>query len=271
MTSTVGTVYFMGSDKYGYLIYIITPTHISLQKSLTYFHLPDFVPSTPQFRMSCDCQIMSPPTIDYWIPSLYPVVNICAGPELRQILSKACRCTTDQLKQELCTISPTSTDKYAWAMDAWITRLNVIRSGLGTFIALMGECGTSTATQCHSHTMTPSTSGDTTAKGTTLEEQAGPTKASIKDCLERDQYECLITGSKFSNGPDTKVVPIIPFALENQPSCRSLDFWKMLEMFYGTEATDTIYTGLTYSSGSIVLRTPLLLTTPYMLCSIVEA
>ena len=40
------------------------------------------------------------------------------------------------------------------------------------------------------------------------------------------------------------VVPIIPFAFANHPRCQDLDFWKMLEIFYCSEAIDAMFAGL---------------------------
>ena len=39
-------------------------------------------------------------------------------------------------------------------------------------------------------------------------------------------------------------MPIIPFAFATHPRFRDLDFWKMLEMFYGSEATDNFFARL---------------------------
>ena len=118
----------------------------------------------------------------------------------------------------------------------WITRLNVIKSGLESFPMLVDGGGITTTIQ----SLTIASPAD----GTTQAQQANPSEASIAACLERDQYECIITGRKLSDGSGQEVVPIIPFAFANHPSCRDLDFWKMLEMFYGSEAIDTVFAGL---------------------------
>ena len=118
----------------------------------------------------------------------------------------------------------------------WITRLNVIKSGLASFPMLIDGGGTSNTTQ--SLAIAPQADVATGAQ------QAGLDPTSVSACLERDQYQCIISGRKVSDGSGTEVVPIIPFAFVNHPCCRGLDFWKMLEMFYGSEAIDRLFAGL---------------------------
>ena len=184
---------------------------------------------------SHDETISSPPT-DSEAEYLYPFVFHHASPELRKILNHTFQSMTPQVKQELLAKLPTGTHEWTQAIDMWITRLNVIRSGLASFPMLIDGGGTSTTTQ--SLAITPP------ADGATQVQQAGPSQTSITACLERDQYECIISGRKVSDGSGEEVVPIIPFAFANHPRCRDLDFWKMLEMFYGSEAIDKVFAGL---------------------------
>ena len=187
--------------------------------------------------MSSHDEIISPQANDWEVQYLlHPFVNHYAGPELREILSHAFQYLTDQLKQDLWAKFSPDTNEGTQAIEMWIARLNVIKSGLGSFPMLIDGGGTSTTMQ--SLTIAPP------ADGTILAQQAGPSQASITACLERDRYQCIITGRKLSDVSGTEVVPIIPFALANHPRCRDLDFWKMLEMFYGSEAIDTVFAGL---------------------------
>ena len=188
-------------------------------------------------NMSSHDEIIPPPATDWEAEHLlYIFVNNSAGPELREILSHAFQYLTDQLKQDLWAKFSPDTNEGTQAIEMWIARLNVIKSGLGSFPMLIDEGGTSATTQ--SLTIAPQ------ADGTILAQQTSPSRASITACLERDQYQCIITGRKLAGGSGTEVVPIIPFALANHPRCRDLDFWKMLEMFYGPEAIDTVFAGL---------------------------
>ena len=202
----------------------------------TDFHQSYLILPTIHIRMTSHDEIISPPTTDYLAPDLYAYVNIHAGQELREILGQTFRSMTPQLRKELFTQAPTDTNECAQAVDIWITRLNVIKSGLASFPMPVDRGEISTTME--SLTIAPPPDGTTQAP------QASPSQASITACLERDQYQCIITGRKFSDGSSTEVVPLIPFAFANHPCCRDMDFWKMLEMFFGSEAIDTLFGGL---------------------------
>ena len=143
---------------------------------------------------------------------------------------------THQLRKELFGKAPTDTNECAQAVGMWIARLNVIKSGLASFPMPVDGGGISTTMESLTIAAPPD--------GTTQAQQASPNQASITACLERDQYQCIITGRKISDGSSTEVVPLIPFAFANHPRCRDLDFWKMLDMFFGPEAIDTLFAGL---------------------------
>ena len=202
--------------------------------------------------MSSHGEIISPQATDRPVPDIYAFMIHYCDPELREILDRIFRLMTHQLKQELLAKLSPGTNEFAQAIEMWITRLNLIKSVLASFPMLIDGGGTSTTTE--PLTIAPPAGGTSTtiepltialpADGTTQVQQAGPSEASITACLERDQYQCIITGRKFSAGSGTEVVPIIPFAFANHPRCRDLDFWKMLEMFYGLEATDKLFAGL---------------------------
>ena len=202
----------------------------------TNFHLSDLTPPTIHIRMSSHDEIISPPPTHRPALFLRPFVMQYAGPELRRILANTRKFMTLQLRQELLAEVPTHTNGSTQAVQMWITRLNIIKSGLESFPMLIDGDGISTTIQ----SLTIASPAD----GTTQAQQANPSEPSIAACLERDQYECIITGRKFSAGSGTEVVPIIPFAFANNPGCRDLDFWKMLEMFYGSETTEKLFAGL---------------------------
>ena len=225
----------MGSCENAYFTFIAL-SNTSLSTILpTDFHLFYLIPPTIHIRMSSHDEILSPPATHRPATYLRPFVNQHAGPELRNIFAHTRRFMTHQLRQELLAEVPTDTNECTPAVQTWIMRLNVIKSGLASFPMLMDGGGTSTATKS---TIAPP------ADGTTQAQQANPSQASITACLERDEYQCIITGRKFSDGSGAEVVPIIPFAFANHPRCRDLDFWKMLEMFYGPEATDKLFARL---------------------------
>ena len=245
MTGTVGTAYFMNSCENAYRYFLFTAlSNTSLSTILpTNFHLSYLTPPTIHIRMSSQDEIISPPATHR--PALYlrPFVNQYAGPELREILAHTRKFLTHQLKQELLAEVPADINECTQAIQMWITRLNVIKSGLESFPMLIDGGGINTTIQ----SLTIASPAD----GITQAQPANPSQASITACLERDQYQCIITGRKFSDGSGTEVVPIIPVAFVNHPGCRDLDFWKMLEMFYGSEATDKLFAGLLEPANSL--------------------
>ena len=202
----------------------------------TDFHQSYLILPTIHIRMTSYDDIIFPPAPYYMAPDLYDYVNLDANEELREILGHSLHSLTHELKQELSTKAPTDTNEIAQAVGIWITRLNVIKSGLASFPMSVDGGGISTTME--SLTIAPP------PDGTTQAQQTSPSQASITACLERDQYQCIITGRKISDGSSTEVVPLIPFAFANHPRCRDLDFWKMLDMFFGPEAIDTLFAGL---------------------------
>ena len=243
MTGTVGTAYFMDSCENAYFMFTAL-RNPSLSPFLpTDFHLSYLTPPTIHIRMSSHDEIISPPPTHRPAFYLRPFVNQYAGPELREILGHTRKFMTHQLRQELLAEVPTDTNESTQAIQMWITRLNIIKSGLESFPMLIDGGGTSTTTQ------SPTIASP--ADGTTQAQQANLSQASIAACLERDQYQCIITGRKFPDRSGTEVVPIIPLAFANHPGCRDLDFWKMLEMFYGLEATDKLFAGLLEPANSL--------------------
>ena len=60
-------------------------------------------------------------------------------------------------------------------------------------------------------------------------------------CRERDQYQCVVTGKKLSDGYDIQVAHVIPYHLAKNSQDRHVEFWKMLELFCGTADTDKMF------------------------------
>ena len=121
--------------------------------------------------MSSQDEIVSSPATDWEAPLLHPFVTHYASPELRNILDHTFQSMTPQLKQELFAKLPTSTRERTKAIDMWITRLDVIKSGLASFPMLIYGGGTNTTTQ--SLIIAPPVDGANQAK------QAGPSQTSI--------------------------------------------------------------------------------------------
>jgi len=151
--------------------------------------------------------------------------------ELGKILNYVFCDLTDQFQEELRAYAPADTNECTRVVEIWITRLNVIRSALASFPTLTGS-----STPGYSVKMPDSNSG------TTLTRVCTPVQHTA--CMACDQYQCIITGRKLSEGFRIEVAHIILFALASHPDCQNLDVWKMLEMFYGPESTNTLFTGV---------------------------
>jgi len=76
-------------------------------------------------------------------------------------------------------------------------------------------------------------------------------KAATFRCLLRDRQQCTITGRPYCEGFGIEAAHIIPYAFANQASCRNLDLWKMLKMFYGVEDTNRMCTTLASNVNSL--------------------
>jgi len=165
-----------------------------------------------------------------------------AGPELRDILHNSIGYLTEELHRELYEKAPTDQNEFTHAVELWIERLKVIKYGLESFpipLALPATTASASSLRISSLEYRNCLNGENT-----LVPQAYPSPAAITACLERDQQQCIITGRRSTDGFNLEVVHIIPFSLVSHQRCRSLDFWKMVEMFYGSEATDNIFGGL---------------------------
>ncbi|PUU82615.1 hypothetical protein B9Z19DRAFT_1061642 [Tuber borchii] len=186
--------------------------------------------------MSSHDEILSSPATIWEGICLHPYILDDAGPELRDILGHAFGSMVHRLRQGLWATVTLTTNELTQAIDMWIARLNLIKSGLASFPIIIEGGGTNTTTQ--------SLEIPSPADGTTEASQGNPSQACITACLQRDQYQCIVTGCKVSGGSGIEVVPIIPYAFANHSRCRDLDFWKMLEMIYSADTIDTVFTRL---------------------------
>jgi len=168
-----------------------------------------------------------------------------AGPELRNILNNSYSHMTTQLRKDLFANAPTDISERTHLVEIWIRRLNLIKFGLASFPIVDAESATSTSMLSSTR---PPIAHHSPHSGSTLASQEDDSYIPITACLQRDQYQCIITGRKFTDNSNTNfklnVVNIIPLTLANHPSCRGLDFWKMMEMFCGVENTDKIFVNL---------------------------
>jgi len=60
-------------------------------------------------------------------------------------------------------------------------------------------------------------------------------------CHIRDNSQCVVTGRLSTQGFPLEGTHIIPYAFANHPNCRTLAFWRTLDIFYGVKATDSIF------------------------------
>jgi len=148
---------------------------------------------------------------------------------------------THEHQQELLAYPPADTHECAQVIYAWITRLKVINSARLNFPTTISRSGTITSPP--GITTVSWVAGNTAHPVTAPVQHNGQRSAAETDCLKRDQYQCIITGRTPQDGSTIEVAYIIPFDLANNPCCRDLDFWKMLDLFQGKEATDTMFAG----------------------------
>jgi len=189
-------------------------------------------------------RIIFPPAYDP-LTSLQKVIQDRTNLQLGSTLGLAFFYMTHQHQQELLANAPLDFNECMQAVNAWIGRLYIITSALESFPPFLSE--TKTSTPPHNVTPPCPISRNTCEIATAPEGQEGPAnlnRISKKHCLERDEYQCMITGRKSSDGFQINVERIIPFAIANHPDCRKQDFWNMLEMFYGQEATDSLFAGV---------------------------
>ena len=82
-----------------------------------------------------------------------------------------------------------------------------------------------------------------TPTSTTKDKPTKRSHSATESCLKRDGFQCCLTGRPSIEGFAIEGAHIMPFALANEASCRNLDFWQMLDIFYGKEATDMLFAG----------------------------
>lgn len=94
-----------------------------------------------------------------------------------------------------------------------------------------------------SHPDTPTLSRFSTAASgaNSPNSPSGRNRAHIIDTLQRDNYQCVITGRDKNRGFPIEVAHIIPLSLSGSAECREDTFWKTLEMFYGLEITEKMW------------------------------
>ena len=185
---------------------------------------------------------MFSPAINYSKTPLRQAILDRTSLELGRTLNCVFHHLTRQFQQELGAYAPADVNECTEVIDKWIGRLNMIRSALANFPTLPSHHHMSTSRQ--SATISDSNSSTTHPRVRTPVQDTTYSQVFKADCLARDQYQCMITGRKRSEGFHTEVAHIIPVALASSLDCRNLDFWQMLEMFYGLQSTNTLFTRL---------------------------
>jgi len=56
-----------------------------------------------------------------------------------------------------------------------------------------------------------------------------------------------VIGRRSEDGFALKVAHIFPYALANNDACRELDFWRVLELFYGLHITNRIFNAIRWN------------------------
>ncbi|PUU80759.1 hypothetical protein B9Z19DRAFT_1063217 [Tuber borchii] len=180
----------------------------------------------------------SPPTMNYSTTPLHQAIVYCTSLELARTIYDTEYCMTREHQQELADYPPADTHECAQVIDAWVTRLKIIKSALLNFPTTSGSV---TINSSPGMITVGWVAGNTAHPVTAHGQHNGRSRAAETDCLKRDNHQCIITGRTPQDGSTIEVAHIIPFDLANNPHCRDLDFWKMLDIFQGKEATDTMF------------------------------
>jgi len=185
---------------------------------------------------------MFPAAINYSKTPLHQVLHDNTSIELRSTLDHVFHYLTHQFQQELNSYAPADTNKCDQVVEKWIARLKMIRSVLAHFPTFSSSPEVSTSGP--DATIPDLTSGASSRSVYDPLQDTTCSQVLKANCLARDQSQCVITGRKLLEGFDIEVAHIIPVAVASHPQCRNLEFWQMLEMFYGPESTNTLFTGL---------------------------
>jgi len=169
---------------------------------------------------------------------LYSWLHQEAGRKLRIILDNTSARMSGPRRKELHANAPTDINERTCLIEIWIERLKLIKSGLESFPIPDSRSATST---CMPSPLRLPIGPQNPHSGKTLTPQENDIYDLVTACLQRDQYQCIITGRKFTDHSNANVVHIIPFSLANHRSCRGSDFWRMMEIFFGLENTDMIF------------------------------
>ncbi|KAG0641075.1 hypothetical protein HOY80DRAFT_1114795 [Tuber brumale] len=187
-------------------------------------------------------KITSAPIINYGDQPLREAILACTSMALGNALNQAWRYLPRHDQEALETNAPADHDECTQVVDAWVTRLQLIRSALADFPTPISPTVACRTAPGHSGPH-PASEGGNILERQPVEQFTTP-DATKKACLECDDNQCVMTGHKSSDGFKIEVAHIIAPEPANHPGCRQLDFWKMLDIFYGTPANDTLFTGV---------------------------
>lgn len=162
--------------------------------------------------------ICTPPPKLIFAMDLQSELNRIQQPGIRNILEYASREFPPFHTTLSSALSTTPPDE----LQAWFTRLGALLLD-GIRSLQTGQRFPGTSTPGRSRATTPCS------------------RANAIDCLQRDRYQCIITGREKRHGFPIDVAHIIPYSLSNMAECRGEAFWKTLEMFYGVPQTDVMW------------------------------
>jgi len=143
-------------------------------------------------------------------------------------------------------------------MDKWLEYLNIIKLAIRNFPCKQEDqrirtsrrrgltrnpASTSSIPSDLSKASTPASASDDSTNTATAS-PSGLVKrnqAATFRCHIRDNSQCVVTGRPSTQGFPLEGAHIIPYAFANHPNCRTLAFWRTLDLFYGVKATDSIF------------------------------
>jgi len=197
--------------------------------------------------------------------TLLQEVHSQADTEGKRFLNNAFGNLTTRNQAELKCPLPVPELEYQEVEKTWIKKLKIIESALESFLTLKGPIrqisgsptSWSPAQKSTSIAASSGSSHQTAVSGSLLQPVATRHKSSVLNCLRRDGGTCRIIGHKLLERFPVQMANIIPFAQIKGAECCQLNFWKMLELFFGVESTNslfnTLYKNINHLTNLIIL------------------
>jgi len=191
--------------------------------------------------------------------TLLDIVYQATGPQGKNFLNYGRKLLLKEYLEELESPPPQNEFQLNHMVETWITRLTTIKTAVANFPTnrhALEPRNTSTS-RTGSPALSISSVNSTfnqspTAASPPQEPSTRRSALASQNCRTRDSNTCVITGRKDADGFTIEAAHIIPFSLGKDKQCRELPFWKMLELFFGIQAIDTMFLEISGNINSLV-------------------